>query len=182
MIYLRLIVKNILLYIVFLSLLITSASYGYEERKEDLFASVVVTTTFKLSVDNSAMDFGFIKPGESYELYPTRYYNEAACISNTGRSWYLKMSLENDLRGVKNNGIIPKKNIKWSVDSFDGTGIRQEGWNSFEDIPVLIYTASPDDSKGEPVKIRLRYKLDVPGNVQADSYQTTILYSMTETP
>ncbi len=161
--------------------LIPLTSFAYEERLKDLTASVVIGTTFKLSVDNSSMDFGFINPGETYELYPSRYYNEVTCISNTGRTWYVKMSLMEDLRGVK-GGTISRANLKWSVDSVEGNGTRVDGWNSFEDIPVLIYTGSVADSMGEPVKIRLKYKLEVPGNASADSYVATILYSMTEMP
>ena len=160
---------------------IGTTSFAYQERFKDLYSSVVVGATFKLTVDNSAMDFGFINPGQSYELYPNRYYNEVTCLSNTGKPWYLKMSLVTGLHGAKGS-VIPKKNLTWSVYSVEGGGAKPEGWSPFEDTPVLIYSATSEDSRGEPVKVRLKYKLDVPGDVTADSYATTIIYSMTETP
>ncbi len=155
--------------------------YALEERFEDVIAAVVVGSTFRLSVDKNRIDFGLIKPGERIEFYPGRYYNQVTALSNNGKTWYLKMSLPHDLQGARGR-IIPRQSLKWQVHSTDGQGIKQDGWNSFQQQSTLVYTSGPQDSQGNEVKIRLKYALDTPGDAIAGYYQATIYYTITESP
>ncbi|MEA3560962.1 MAG: hypothetical protein U9R31_04235 [Candidatus Omnitrophota bacterium] len=162
-------------------LFISSSAYAVDERFEDVIATVVVGSTFRLSIDEDSLDFGLIKPGKRIELYPERYYNRVTAISNNNTTWYLKMSLSEELRGEKGD-IIPNDRLKWQVCSTDGDGIKVEGWQSFKDQPVLVYTSGLEDSRGKEVNIYLKYALKPPGGITAGHYHTAISYSMTESP
>ncbi len=174
-------VKKIFL-LLLISLFISPIVYAIEQRFEDIIATVVVGSTFRLSIDKDNLDFGLIEPGKRVELYPERYYNQITTLSNNGKTWYLKMSIVGGgLRGPKGS-IIPWDRLKWQVCSIDGEGIKQEGWQSFEEQPVLVYISSPQDNQGKEVNICLKYALDTPADVIAGYYQTTIIYTMSETP
>lgn len=174
---------NKILILLIIGLLATSSMLeAVEEEYEDVVASVVVGSTFKMSIDNDYLSFVNIKPGERLELYSDRNYNQVTAISNHNKPWYLKMSVMGEgLQGPGHN-VIPADKLLWKVDDFDGKGVEVEGWQSFQTEPVLVYSSAGDDARGEEVYIRLKYALDAPKDVVAGSYHTTISYTMTETP
>lgn len=165
-----------------LSVSITLCQYIYcEQVEKDMFASVVVLPAFKLSLDKANISFGFVKPGETVELYPQTNYNEVKCISNKGNSWYLRLSIVGTIVGPPdaNVGI---ENFKWMVPSAMGDGIVEKGWHSFTEMPAQAYASGPRDSTGEEVRLQFKYKLDLPKNAIGGNYGVNVLYTMTETP
>ncbi len=162
-------------------LFISSSAYAIEERFEDVVATVVVGSVFKLSIDNDHLDFGLIKPGKTVQLYPGRHYNQVAAVSNNGNIWYLKMAVTSGIQGTKGDNI-PNDRLKWRVTSVDGDGVAVGDWNSFTDGPVLVYVSGPQDTRGNEVKIYLQYALDVPADATSGNYQAAIFYTITESP
>jgi len=152
-----------------------------EQTQTDMSVSVVILPVFKLSVDNANISFGYVEPGKTVELYPDRNFNEVVCVSNKGNKWYLKLSIMGDIIGPQNSKVGPDC-FKWKVDGSTGDGILQEGWNAFKDQPVIAYTSGDMDTKGPDVVVRLKYKLDLPGNAIGGNYSVKILYTMTDIP
>lgn len=159
-----------------------SGVYAAEQRFQDVVASVVIGATFKLSLDKASLDFGMIKPGKWIELYPERHYHQITCISNNKKTWYLKVSVIGDIVG-QGGFALPKDSLKWQIFWTNGSGVKKEGWEGLQqDKATVIYSSGPLDGQGEEVYIRLRYALDVPGNVAAGNYNGVLVYTMTESP
>ncbi|OGW74969.1 MAG: hypothetical protein A2Z72_07570 [Omnitrophica bacterium RBG_13_46_9] len=165
------------------SLLTTVDAVYAEEKYEDVLASVVVGSVFQVTVDNSSLNFGSAESGQRVELYPDRYYNQATCISNHGKTWYLKMYAQNDLVGASSKYVISRESIEWYVSWTNGSGVKVEGWHNFEeDTPSLVYTSGFEDNYGGEVFLQFKYALTVPGEATSDSYFTVISYTLTESP
>ena len=138
---------------------------------------------FQISVDSRFIDFGYMSLGEFKELHDKgSYQNEVTCQSDKGETWYLKIHLVSPLRWGANE--IPAENFKWkAIDLITGTGYvtNRNLFNDFSNIPMLVYTSSPEDNAGREVKIRFTYGLQVPGELITGNYQATIRYTFTET-
>lgn len=178
--------KNRLYYIVIgvvcIISLISVYRYAYSEQAQrDMFASVVILPSFKLSLDNANINFGFTKPGEQVELYPNTHYNEVKCVSNKGNAWYLKLSVIGNVIGPQDSSV-GIDDFKWMVNRSSGDGVTEKGWNSFADLPTRAYTSGPIDSAGGEVTIQFKYRLDMPPNATAGTYNLNVLYTMTDTP
>jgi hypothetical protein len=169
---------NTLLVLFFLSF---SGVYAAEQRFQDMIASVVVGSTFGLSLDRSSLDFGLVKPGIRIELYPESYYHQITCISNNKKIWYLKVSMPTGITG-QGSSILPKDSLKWQIFGTNGSGAKKEGWESLQDNATVVYASGSTDSQGEEVYIRFRYVLDVPSNVASGNYNAVLVYTMTEIP
>jgi len=152
-----------------------------EQAQRDMYASVVVMPTFKLSLDNSNINFGFAEPGKTVELNPQTHYNEVKCRSNKGTTWYLKISVIGNVIGPE-EANVPLNSFKWMVVSSTGDGVAEEDWHSFTQEPVKVYTSGPKDMVGEEVVLRFKYKLDMPPDARGGNYNVNVLYAMTDTP
>lgn len=156
-----------------------SGLYAAELRIQDMIASVVVGSTFKLTLDRSSLDFGLIKPGERVELYPAEPYHQITCISNNKKTWYLKVSVPAGISGP--GGLsLPVNALKWQIFWTNGSGTKKEGWESLQDRATVVYSSGPLDSQGEEINIKLRYALDLPGNSPAGHYSAVLVYTITE--
>ncbi len=172
------------IYISIVILIIVFGRYQYiysEQAQRDMFASVVVPPTFKLSLDNANISFGHTEPGKHVELYPNTHYNELKCISNKGNPWYLKISIIGNVIGPPDNNV-GIDSFKWMVSRTTGDGVTEKGWHEFTELPVRVYTSGPMDSEGGEVTIQFKYRLDMPGNARAGNYNLNVLYTMTDTP
>lgn len=170
-----------------LILLISMAVSGFErelqseQTQKDMFASVVVLPTFKLSLDNANINFGYTEPGKSVELYPHTHYNEVKCISNKGVTWYLKLSTIGDIVGPPDSGVS-LDSFKWMGTRPIGDGVIEKGWHSLSQLPTLVYTSGSMDLAGEEVTIQFKYKLDMPPKAKGGNYSVNVLYTMTDMP
>lgn len=178
--------KNRLYYIVigFVCMISIMSAYRYaypEQVQRDMFASVVVLPSFKLSLDNANINFGFTEPGKHVELYPNTNYNEVKCISNKGNAWYLKLSVIGNVIGPQDSKVVID-NFKWMVSRSTGDGVAEKGWHSFTELPARVYTSGQADSAGGEVTIQFKYRLDMPSNATAGNYNLNVLYTMTDTP
>ncbi|MDP2912809.1 MAG: hypothetical protein Q8N91_02245 [Candidatus Omnitrophota bacterium] len=152
-----------------------------EELYREMYASVVVKPTFKLSLDNANINFGYVGPGKSVELYPEKNYNEIKCVSNKGAKWYLRLSVIGDIVAPR-GGNVAIDCFKWMITSSTGDGVTERGWHSFTESPAEAYESGPNDMAGEEATIRLKYKLDLPKNSLGGNYGLKVLYTMTEAP
>ena len=150
-----------------------------EQDTEDLFASVVVLSTFDVTVDNNYINFGRVEPGESITLQEGAYYNTLKCVSNKGRDYYVKIHLLDDVIGPKGN-IIPASSFKWKIYDTTGTGSPVSGWQEFSREPLLVYASSPEDEMGNELMIRFQYKLDLPRKATGGHYDLKVVYMLTE--
>jgi len=172
-------IKKVSLVIVVGFFVTFSGLYAAEQRIQDVIASVVVGSTFKLTLDRATLDFGSIKPGERVELYPAEPFHQITCISNNKKNWYLKISVPADINGPGGQSL-PKDRLKWQIFWTNGSGVKKEGWESLQDKTTVVYTSGPLDSQGDEVNIKLRYALDVPGNAPAGHYTAVLIYTITE--
>ncbi len=152
-----------------------------EQVQRDMYASVVVAPIFRLSLDNANINFGYAQPGKSVELYPEKPYNEVKCMSNKGKAWYVKVSVIGNIIGPRESSVKPDS-FKWMVARSKGTGIAEKGWHSFSSLPAQAYACSAEESVGEEVTIRFKYKLDLPPDAQGGIYSLNVLYTMTDIP
>src|SRR3990167_4692597 len=156
--------KNRLYYIAigFVCIIFITSTYRYaypEQAQRDMFASVVILPSFKLSLDNANINFGFTKPGEHVELYPNTHYNEVKCVSNKGNTWYLKLSVIGNVVGPKDSSV-GIDDFKWMISRSTGDGVPEKGWYSFTELPTRVYTSGQADSAGGEVTIQFKYRLD----------------------
>ena len=152
-----------------------------EEAYSDMYVSVVILPNFKLNLDNTNINFGFIDPGKTVELYPDKNYNEVKCVSNKGAKWYLRVAVVGDIVGPRESSVAVDS-FKWMMASSSGDGIIEKDWHPFSKEPVLVYTSGPKDITGEEVTIKFKYKLDLPGNARGGNYGINIIYTMTDVP
>ena len=169
------------IYIFFLVIVLISGTHLIfaEEEYKDVTASVMVSSTFEVSTEAIPIDFGVIDSGEAVELYPDRYFNEVRCISNHGRTWFLKAAC-GDLTSP--NASISKTHLKIKVFWTNGKGNYSFDWVSFEDVPVLVYTSGDADNTGNEVRMQFKYKLDPLIGVPAGNYGAIVTYTMSEAP
>lgn len=167
-----------------LALIITISACQHiycEQAQRDMFASVVILPTFKLSLDNASIIFGYTEPGKSVELYPYKHYNEVKCISNKGNTWYLRLSVIGNVIGPADTPV-KIDDFKWMISRSTGDGVIEKGWHSFTESPAVAYTSGPADAGGEEVILQFKYKLDLPPNAKGGNYSLNVLYAMTDTP
>jgi len=169
---------NIFLTITFLIISIIVPAFA-DEDTENIYASVTVLPRFTLSLDNNYLDFGNIQSGETVVLNPASYYNTIKCVSNKGKKWYLKISLQGDIKGPAGTTVDPSF-CKWRIHSETGDGSPVEGWSSFNKEPVFVYTARGEDIQGKGVTIRFQYSLELPPCAKAGHYSIRVLYTLTE--
>src|SRR3989338_3214974 len=132
--------KVLLITITLVAILIGEESLFCEQAQKDMFASVVVLPSFKLSLDNANINFGYTEPGKTVELYPQLHYNEVKCISNKGRTWYLKLSVIGDIVGPP-EAKVGIDSFKWMVARAIGDGIVEKGWHPFSKDLSIAYTS-----------------------------------------
>ncbi|NQT46190.1 MAG: hypothetical protein HQ593_01765 [Candidatus Omnitrophica bacterium] len=152
--------------------------YAQNEAEDETSASVIVASIFTLEVSPTYIDFGSITPGEWCETGTGSYDNEATCVSNNGRTWYLKVSAQGPMLGAQDE--IPLDSLKWSIYNTTGAGSVVGGWNSFSTSQTLSYTSAGDDDIGNEVDVRFKYALQAPSDTKSGAYDTTIKYTMTQ--
>ena len=168
--------------VILATLILNAYNLTYSEQvQRDMFASVVVLPTFKLSLDNASINFGYAEPGKTIELNPYAHYNEVRCKSNKGKTWYLKVSVTGNIIGPEDSNV-GIDSFKWQVVSSSGDGVAEQGWQSFSQTPVRVYTSGERDALGEEVVIRFKYKLDMPQTAKGGNYSVNVLYTMTDMP
>ena len=150
-----------------------------EQTQKDMFASVVVLPTFKLSLDNANITFGYTEPAKAVELYPQTHYNEVKCVSNKAKRWYLKLSVAGEIAGPPDSRV-GVEDFKWMVARSTGDGVAEKGWRPFSKEPMLVYTSGEADSTGEEVVIQFKYRFDPPPKAKGGNYSLNVLYTMTD--
>jgi hypothetical protein len=149
-----------------------------------IFINKTADALFEVEVDAYSIDFGFMNISESKELQDKGlYHNEVSCKSDNARAWYLKIQSMGPLKS--GDDYIPYENFSWkAVEALNGDGViyNKDAYNSFYDIPALVYSSGVNDSKGSEVSLRFKYNLFIPKNQIAGNYRTIIRYTMTEMP
>lgn len=143
----------------------------------------LATFDISLTEGSRAIDFGTMKMGEEKMLSGRgNYEQEFNFISDNARIWYFKAQLAMPFT----NGIysIPAENFQWIVEEVkNGQGNVSTNIltpSSFLSYPALIYTSAGSDNTGTEVKIRLKYKLQIPEKQPAGSYTAQIRFIMIE--
>jgi len=144
-----------------------------------VFASVVVTPTFKIDVNNNFLDFGLVNPGESVTLKPGTYFNTVSFVSNKSRKYYLKIYIIGEIIGA--GGVkVPYSSVKWKIYRTSGSGTAVADWQPFSDQPMLVYTGSSEDALGRENTINFQYRLDLPPKARGGNYSLKLAYALTE--
>lgn len=155
-----------------------------------IFAATLIFITtpsyalFEITVDNYSIDFGFMNISESKELNDKGlYHNQVSCKSDNQIPWYLKIQAMGPLKS--GDDYIPYENFSWKLtEAYNGDGViyNKDRYNTFSDIPSLVYSSGPNDPKGRDVSLRFKYNLSIPKNQVAGNYRTVIRYTLTEIP
>jgi hypothetical protein len=108
------------------------------------------------------------------------HHNEITVSSDSGRLWYLKISLIQPLTSGANQ--IPLEAFAWQVTGSSGTGTVTQGSEPrpFQLTPDLVYISGPNETDGAPVQLRLRYRLKMPEAQASGQYSTTIRFTLSE--
>ena len=167
----------------FAVLLITACLGGVavaEQVERDMFAAVIVNSAFNCYLDNPSLNFGYVEAGKPVELNPNAHYNTVKCNSNKGKTWYLKLSIMEDIVGTKST--VPPESVKCRVLKSTGSGIPvpAEGWLALSKEPQAVYTSGPSDNTGADVILYMQYKLELPQGAVSGYYRTKVLYTMTD--
>jgi hypothetical protein len=138
-------------------------------------------STFGISTDNRAVDFGQMKLEEKKELaYLGGYHNEITCTSSNQNIWYLKVHLLKPLSSGANT--IPLSCFKWQLFWTDGKGTITNSYRfrDFSVSPELTYISGPGDSSGTAIHLRFKYYLKIPEAQAQGIYNTVIRFTLTE--
>jgi len=159
-----------------------SQALALQERISDLNASVEVAAVFGISLDNPHLAFGLIGPGKTKVLGEGHFFNEVKCRSNSGRSWYLKVSLVS-LRLAEENYILTAPHLKYKIVESTGQARTEKiDFKEFSEQPILIYTSEGEDNRGQEVNLRFQYILSTPADAPAGNYVGQIIFTMSESP
>ena len=142
-------------------------------------ARVTVEEVFTLSIDRDAIDFYNMKPGESrYDIPPTGI--RVTTKSNSGNPWYLKIRATEPLSSGK--AIIPYDKFAWYGWSEGSGSWYGTGKEHISSLPQIAYasTLSEGLNASPGVANVFKFKLEVPSNQQAGSYETTVQFILTE--
>lgn len=144
-----------------------------------------VFAAFEMSIEDGfrTIDFGAMKLDEEVTLARRGgYEHQFNFTSDNGRTWYFKAQLVRPFTSGRHS--IPAENLKWIVEEkIGGAGLIEANIsrpNDFSDFPVLIYTSSDTDNTGTEVRIRLKYRLKIPKNQAAGTYNAHIRFIMVE--
>jgi hypothetical protein len=142
-------------------------------------ARVTVEQVFSISVDRDTIDFYNMKPGESrMDVPPTGI--RVTTKSNTGNPWFLKIKAVEPLTSGRN--AIPNENFKW-YGWTEGSGTWYgTGKENLLATSMVTYASSLSEGlNADPgVANVFKFKLDVPQNQAAGSYESTVQFILTE--
>lgn len=132
---------------------------------------------------NAFLDFGSVNSGDSITLSEKGgYHHSIVCTSNTGNTWYLKLSVVKPFTfGTR---TIPMENFSLTIEQLvNGKGSVNGGLN--RDIPImptttLIYTSANEDNAGTQIEFKIYYKLNIPKNQVAGNYTAHLQYTISE--
>jgi len=157
---------------------------GLEQEFEDLSASVEVAGVFSLSLSKAELFFTDMTPGEAKVLGEEGHFHEIRCRSNSGSPWSVKAEVTS-LAHVDGKADLPPSSMAWrvvqSTGSGEGIGEGRE-FRPFAEGPVLIYVSGGDDDRGQPVTLRLQYRLLLPPQAWAGTYVGRLVFTMSEAP
>jgi len=141
--------------------------------------------TFNMSITAGykTIDFGGMKLGEQKTLATRGNFEHQFDFDSTnGRTWYFKAQLLRPFTSGVHS--IPPENFEWIVEQvISGNGVLSRNVTTpgpFSRNPVLIYTSGASDNTGTTVKIKVRYKLDIPKKQPAGAYTAHIRFIMVE--
>ncbi len=175
--------KITILFIVALLSFLCAEVGALEQKIEDLSASVEVASVFDLSLTNSNIAFGLIKPGDTKILGEGNSFNEVKCRSNLERPWYLKANLVS--LGLLGKGqILPASCLKWKIVECSSSlnSLSKLEFQDFSKEPVLIYNSAGDDNRGKEVILKFQYRFSSPEDAPAGNYLGQIIFTMAESP
>jgi hypothetical protein len=164
-------------------LVLCATAEALELKMDDISASVEVAPTFGISLDNSSLYFGLLKPGDTKILGEGRFFNQIRCRSNSGRPWFLKAQIVS-LSLLEKEYVLPVRNLKWKIAESTGSAQLLGGYDfqSFSTEPLLLYASQGDDDLGKEVVLSMQYSLASPPDAPAGNYTGQIVFTMTESP
>jgi len=162
---------------------LSSYALALDLKLDDLSASVEVVPVFSLTLDNPALSFGLIGPGQKKVIGEGRFFNEIRCRSNSGRPWYLKAQLVS-LRVAEKNFSLPFANLKWKIAETTGSdsSAARRDFQPFSAESSVIYASMGDDLKGKEVVLRFQYRLESPADAPSGNYVGQIVFTLAENP
>ena len=191
-------VRSLLIMLAVATALITSCVFG-ATTTNTMTAAVKVASVFSLSIDQTNIDLGSVKPGDWKEVPSTAgYSNAVVCKSNTGNTWYLKIKASGPLSLGSNT--IPLENFKW-MSTYAGSknspylslseGLNHSatsGYVSFTMLDETVYTSglasalNDNNSLPNGSEVQFKYGINLPSNPAplAGTYSTTVVYTLTE--
>jgi len=174
--------KKLTLILLFILLICYSAYAATDTRA----VTVTVPAIFSLELTgaDTSVDFGSNDPGTPNPPFdkPNGIF-EATCKSNNGNIWYLKISNTQPFTLATDASVtISNNNFKWYGVYTDGTGTLVKTSQSMSASAATVYTASATEKVNTPngTKIQLKFGLVIPTNVQAGTYNSTIVLTITE--
>jgi len=150
--------------------------YTAYSTQEDtpLTASVNVNSIFKISIQDSFLDFGSVDPGE----ISTKKDINLSCVTNNNKDWSVSIYAQSPLAYEEYE--IPLSNFKWEASVLNGSGQVSTSGN-IGLTPVNFYVAGIDDYITEtPVELALSMHIDVPAGQVAGRYRTILVVTMHE--
>lgn len=164
-------------------LTLTGRLEAFEERTEDLAASVEVAAVFGVDVSTTSLTFSNVEPGRTTVIGEGHDFNEVTCRSNAGRPWYVKAHVVS-LTHLDRPSELPAAALKWKIVDVSGEGepVGGSDFEAFTETPTLIYASRGDDDLGRPVVLHLQYSLTGPPDAPAGTYVGQIVVTMSEQP
>ncbi len=138
---------------------------------------VTVNGVWTLTLDNNAVDFGILEPGD----VATPADIVATVRTNQKIAWYLKLNKDQDLTNTTIPGeVFPSANFTYAGSG--GAGVWANG--TFNLLPTTAYTADAAEYKnlGAGTALTTTLSLTVPAPAVAGVYTNTITYTLTATP
>jgi hypothetical protein len=154
---------------------------------------VTVNNTLNLSLNQSVVDFGKVKPGDAPFNFPTPNALRLTAKNNSGNSWRLSISAASDFVVPGTSLTFSVSNLKWypvysqtnggattpapgTVHGLGGTP------SSVLKIPssATIYECGAGDTVSAGTDVDIMFGLLIPNNIKTGAYQTSLVFTLTE--
>ena len=143
---------------------------AFAANPEDVGVSAQVSPAVRLTMSETLVDFGggALEPGLQTE-------DISASISSN-RGWDLKVTKSQDMTGAVLSGVIPSANFTFGASSADGRVTYAAPASTQFGTDVTICSGN----QGGNIDTTVSYSLDIPWDMEPDTYTATHTYTATQ--
>jgi len=163
--------KTVLIGAIVLGLLVASMYGGaFAANPENVNVSAQVSPTVRLTMSETLVDFGGgpMEPGLQTE--------DITATVSSNRGWDLKVTKSQDMTGVAHSMVIPSASFTFGASTGDARVTYTAPASTQFGTDVTVCSGN----RGGNMDTTVSYSLDIPWDVEPDTYTATHTYTATQ--